>query len=143
MARCRQATVTVGSLLGSPILVSFPNVRVGEISIDGVSSGAAAFRELNCSARQMPGHPRTTPGRALTGSHLWRHGDPTPLTFCMLCTHFRLRQSQRVRLPQVRVIRESEAVALGLLEPGVVVTSGVTSFRVSGPGVLASPPSSA
>ena len=35
---------------------------------------------------------------------------------------------------QVRLIRQSEVVSLGLMQPGVVVTGGVTSFRL-GPGV--------
>ena len=49
-----------------------------------------------------------------------------PLTFCMPCTchalQFRLKQSEEVRFPQVRALRKSEAVALGLPKPEVVVT---------------------
>ena len=41
---------------------------------------------------------------------------------------FRLRKSHQVRFLQVEAIRLSETVALGLTQPGVVVTSGVTGY---------------
>lgn len=36
---------------------------------------------------------------------------------------FRLRQSEKVRFTQIRALRQSEAVVLGLREPGGEVTS--------------------
>ena len=43
----------------------------------------------------------------------------------------RLRRSHKVGFLQVRAMRKSGTVALGLAQPGVVVTSGVIGFRTS------------
>ena len=45
-----------------------------------------------------------------------------------------LRQTQQVRFLHVRAVLQSEAVAVGLLQPAVVVTTQVTSIRTSQSG---------
>lgn len=43
---------------------------------------------------------------------------------------FRPRRSERVWFPQVKAQQQSEVVALGLPKSRVIVTSGVTNFRL-------------
>jgi hypothetical protein len=54
-----------------------------------------------------------------------------PWRYACYALRFRLKQSEKVWFSQVRTLRQSEVVALGRMETGVVVTRQVTSFRAT------------
>src|SRR5215472_11092094 len=94
----------------------------------------ANLRRMTSRHGECPANRRGWPGTRHSGSacgDLSRVPPPLGPDPAALALHSSfVRGVVQGSVLQVRLIRQSEVVALGLMQPGVVVTGGVTSFRL-------------